>query len=462
MNEPRAPGHPVNLLDHVAGTERLQLTGLQEAAWIEVIRKMDEVYSDVIRYEVDLEKKNAALKEAQSFITSVVESVSDVLIVCDWEGRVQQVNPAMLKLTGLPEEALIGRSMEDLLADEDRALFGRCLGNLENKTLRDCEVRWKVRNGAISEVVAVNCSIRFDLDGHPAGMVLTGRPVGELRRAYEALNQAHAELVQAQQQLIQQEKMASLGRLVAGVAHELNNPISFIYGNIYTLERYLAHLLRYLDAVHGGAGEAEREDLKRALNIDSLVQDLPSLIEGTREGAVRVRDIVKNLRRLSFVSGTESESFDLTKTVKTAVQWAARGSRRPAEITVHMPDAISVHGQSGQIHQVVVNLVQNAFDAVGEKAKPRISVVGEVDAGHIKVTVSDNGPSVREEDLLKVFEPFFTTKPVGKGTGLGLWISYGIIKEHGGTLEVRSRPEGGVAFSFLLPTPGRKTATGDG
>ena len=136
--------------------------------------------------------------------------------------------------------------------------------------------------------------------------MLTGRPIGELRRAYEALHKAHGELQRAQRQLIEQEKMASLGRLVAGVAHELNNPISFVYGNIHALDRYRQRLVEYIGAVHDNATGEELTVLRKKLKIEALLADIGPLIDGTLEGAVRVSDIVKNLRRLSFNKTNES------------------------------------------------------------------------------------------------------------------------------------------------------------
>ncbi|WP_142850810.1 ATP-binding protein [Telmatospirillum sp. J64-1] len=429
-----------------------------ETAWIEVIQKMEEVYSDLIRYEVDLEQKNAALEEAQQFITSVVSSVSDILIVCDQKGRVQQVNRALVELTGFDESAFLDRPVRDLFVDDATLPAGFCeqMAELQQDGVTDLEVRLHCREGTPSDPVAINCSTRFDTRGRPAGLVLIGRPVGELRRAYQALNAAHAELKQAQQQLVQSEKMASLGRLVAGVAHELNNPISFVYGNVHSLARYRERLTTYLEAIHAGIPEEEREDLRRKLRIDRLLSDLGPLIEGTLEGAVRVADIVKNLRRLSFSSQGEPERLDVSAVIGTAVQWAAKG--RPQAIPIHcrLPPGLSARGHAGQLHQVMVNLIENALDAVAGQPSPEIRVMAESGPDWVWVTVEDNGPGIPPENVLKVFDPFFTTKPVGHGTGLGLWISYGIIKDHGGMIEAGNiqSPDGtpgGARFRFSLP-----------
>lgn len=429
--------------------------GLQDEAWIEVIQKMEEVYSDLIRHEIDLERKNAALEEAQQFINSVVSSVSDILIVCDTGGLVQQVNRALVDLTGLIEAEVIGRPVRALFQD-DGALptrFCEHLAELRSEGVRDMEVRLIARDG-VTDPVAVNCSTRFDVRGRPAGLVLIGRPVGELRRAYQALNAAHAELKQAQQQLVQSEKMASLGRLVAGVAHELNNPISFVYGNVHSMARYRDRLTRYLDAVHGGMDDAGREALRKELRIDKLLADLGPLIDGTLEGAVRVSDIVKNLRRLSFPGQAEPQPVDLSEVVATAAQWAAKGRSRKATVTCQVPQGLTTRGHAGQLHQVVVNLVENALDAVEGDALPTVHLSGgTTEDGGIWVAVEDSGPGVPPDHLLKVFDPFFTTKSVGRGTGLGLWISYGIIRDHGGALTVENRPSGGARFCLTLPPP---------
>ncbi|WP_338086849.1 sensor histidine kinase [Magnetospirillum aberrantis] len=412
----------------------------QEIAWIEVIKKMEEVYSDLISYEVELEEKNSALEEAQRFITSVLSSVSDILVVCDQRGAIQQVNLAFLRLTDIAEVDLLGQPVDDLLAEE----VGPLSYWLEAGPGNDREVRFKLRDGGVSEPVALTCATLLDHRGLPAGMVLTGRPVGELRRAYEALKRAQA-------QLVQQEKMASLGRLIAGVAHELNNPISFIVGNVHVLSKYRERLETYLAAVHGGASAAEREAARGTLRIDAMMDDLPDLIEGTREGAQRVADIVKSLKRLSFSDAGAAQPVPLAELTRKAVQWAVKGRNSASTIVQEIPDDLEALGRAGQIHQVLVNLVENALDAVADLPTGRVEVRGQQTKAMAVIEVADNGSGIAEADLSKVFDPFFTTKPVGQGTGLGLWISYGIVRDHGGMLEAENRPGGGALFRMTLP-----------
>ncbi|MGE5546159.1 MAG: sensor histidine kinase [Solirubrobacterales bacterium] len=411
----------------------------QETAWIEVIHKMEEVYSDLIQYEIELEEKNAALEEAQRFITSVLSSVSDILLVCDQRGIIQQANIAFLRLTDFAEADLVGRPIGDFLAED----VGMLCHWIEAGG-GDREVRFKAQGGGATDPVALSCSTRFDHRALPAGVVLTGRPVGELRRAYEALKRAQA-------QLVQQEKMASLGRLIAGVAHELNNPISFIVGNVHALAKYRDRISTYLAAIHAGAGESERETLRASLRIDALMDDLPALIEGTAEGSQRVADIVKALKRLSFPNSGPPEPVDLADIVAKAVQWGGKGRKTPPRLTVDLPETMTVRGHPGSLHQVMVNLMENALDAVEAAADPLVAVKGRIEGGQAIVEIADNGPGIPEANLLKVFDPFFTTKPVGQGTGLGLWISYGIVRDHGGTLEAANREAGGALFRVSLP-----------
>ncbi len=439
-----------DLIALVAGKEEIALSEGGESVWLEVIQKMDEVYSDLIGYETDLEKKNAQLEEAQNFISSVIASVSDVLLVCDEKGAILQVNPAFQSLTGRSEQELLGTLLPDQFIPEDRDRASAIIGSGLAREVVSVELRFQTANGP-SDLMAINCSALFNSDGRRAGAVFTGRPIGELRRAYEALHRAHVGLQQAQSRLIEQEKMASLGRLVAGVAHELNNPISFVYGNIHTLDRYRKALVAYLDAIHSGASGTDLGEIRRRNKIDAILADLEPLIEGTLEGAVRISEIVKNLRRLSFSTKAPREAVALSKVVQTAAQWASRSKMTKAEIEMKLEPELFASGQSGQIHSVLVNLIDNALDAVRDTDKPRVSIETRSEGESAVVEVKDNGRGVPEALRSRIFEPFFTTKTVGEGTGLGLWISYSIVHEHGGTIELDNPPEGGACFTLRLP-----------
>jgi two-component system sensor histidine kinase HupT/HoxJ len=439
-----------DLIALVAGKEEILLSEKGESLWLEVIRKMDEVYSDLIGYETDLERKNAQLEEAQNFISSVIASVSDVLLVCDDKGLILQVNHAFESLIGLSEQELLGKPLCDQFVFEDRDRAAAIIDSGLKGEVVSVELRFEAARGS-SDLMAINCSALFNSDGRRAGAVFTGRPIGELRRAYEALHRAHVDLQMAQSRLIEQEKMASLGRLVAGVAHELNNPISFVYGNIHALDRYRESIAAYLEAIHAGAADEEREALRRRYKLDGVLADLKPLIEGTLEGAIRISEIVKNLRRLSFSTKAPREAVALSKVVQTAAQWASRTKKARTDISTRLEPELFVLGQDGQIHSVMVNLIDNALDAVRDIDHPRVSIDTRGEGGFAVVEIRDNGRGVPEEIGDRIFEPFFTTKNVGEGTGLGLWISYSIVREHGGTIEFCNLSGSGACFILRLP-----------
>lgn len=281
----------------------------------------------------------------------------------------------------------------------------------------------------------------------------------ELVASQEALEAKHAELAEAhdalqrtQAQLVQAEKMASLGRLVAGVAHELNNPISFVLGNAHAMQRYGRHLGEYLNAVHAEATSPAVQALRKRLRIDAILADLPSLIEGLMEGAERSAAIVDGLKRFSATDRGGAERFDLADAVRRSAHWVEKAAPAHVQLLLDAPDApVMLCGAAGRIQQVLINLVQNAVDATAHHPAPRVSVrLTEAD-GWATVTVADNGPGLSPEVQQRLFEPFFTTKPVGEGTGLGLSISFGIVEQHGGQLLADNAPEGGARFTLRLP-----------
>jgi len=443
------PAKRGDLIALVAGKQEVLLSEDGESMWLQVIHKMDEVYSDLIGYETDLERKNAELEEARNFIAGVVASVSDVLLVCDEKGVIVQVNPAFQSLMGLPEPELLGRALGEVVAEEHRQHVAAMLATGKSAVASSLELRFFTASGP-SDLMAVNCSLRLNAQGRPAGAVFTGRPIGELRRAYEALHRAHVELQQAQARLVEQEKMASLGRLVAGVAHELNNPISFVYGNIHTLNRYRVAIAGYLTAIHSGASDEAREALRRRHKVDAVLEDLEPLIQGTLEGAVRISDIVKNLRRFSFGCNGPHVSVELSKVISTASHWVSRSKGVKAKIETKLEPNLYALGHEGQIYSAIGNLIDNALDAVKNVPVPSVSIVTRADHEFAVVEVSENGPGVSEKIRDRIFEPFFTTKPVGEGTGLGLWITYSIVHEHGGTIDCDNLPGGGARFTLRL------------
>ena len=444
----KTPGR--GLLDQIR-SDRLELEPESEEAWIEVIQKMDEVYADLIASQVELEHKHTALEEAQRFIGSILSSMTDVLIVCGRNGNIRQTNMALEKLTGRTRSSLIGQPLNDLFTDAEAATVAGLMERLgTSQVIYDHEVSLIDVNGNPAPL-SVNCSSLLDSKGRGIGMVLIGRSIGELRLAYKELDEAHQSLRQAQQQLIFTEKMAALGRLVAGVAHELNNPISFVFGNMHALRKYSDAIMTYIKAVDEGLGGEEAEELKARLKIDKVLDDMMPLVEGTLEGAKRVSDIVQDLRRFSGRQSEPKQVFDLPPVLQTAKNWVIKGAKRKPKIVTDMPKSLKLFGHKGHVHQIVVNLIQNAIDAMGDMPDPQIDISCGSKNNTAWVTIRDHGPGIPEADLPHIFEPFFTTKPIGDGTGLGLSVSYNMAEELEGRLTGENDADGGAVFTLELP-----------
>jgi two-component system sensor histidine kinase HupT/HoxJ len=429
--------------------------GVDEAAWLDVIHKMDEVYQQLVHDEIALEEKNTQLEQSQQFIMSLLSAMSDVLVACDSQGRIEETNVALCELVGQGDAQLRGSSALSLLFDE-----------ASSQRLREVLSQHRPeRAGAVLEItlrdaqgqpvpVDLNCTPRRNQSGRVVGYVFVGRPMGEIKRAYQQLQQTHEALKQAQQQLLHSEKLASLGRLVAGVAHELNNPISFVLGNVHALKKYTERMASYLQAVHGGESAATLQGLRQSLRIDHALADLPSLIEGTIEGAQRTTEIVNGLKRFSVMDREERLSVDLNEVIERAIHWVQKGTAPGFAVHWTAQAPCMVVCSAGQILQVLMNLIQNAYDAASATATddmPQLWVTLSTTPEQVCITLRDNGPGIAPENLGRVFDPFFTTKPVGKGTGLGLSISFGVVQQHGGQLTATNAPQGGALFQLSLP-----------
>ncbi|KAB2951229.1 MAG: PAS domain-containing protein [Rhizobiaceae bacterium] len=426
-----------------------RLEHFSDDAWVEVLSAMDRTYADLVSYQEQLERQNAELQEMRTFLTAILSSVSDVLIVADRAGRVAQVSRSVGDLTGEPERAVLGKPLSGLFETAHGPLLDAVLSGLR-ESRRGAQLEANLATSAGAEPLDISIAPRLDERGRVDGFVLTGRPMGALRKAYAELSESHDALKTAQAQLVRNEKLASLGRLLAGVAHELNNPISFVYANAHALGRYATKFETYFARVQEGAGREELIALRTDLRLDRELANMREAIRGAHDGAERVRDIVEDLRRLSSDGSGEKVMFDLAETVRIAASWVMRGMKQPVTLTMEPMQAAPVRGRQGHLQQVVMNLVQNAFDALEgrEGAEIRLSVTTE--PGKAVLTVADNGPGVSEELRALIFDPFFTTKAVGRGTGLGLAISLKIAEEHGGSI-VLCETARGACFRLVLP-----------
>jgi len=269
------------------------------------------------------------------------------------------------------------------------------------------------------------------------------------------------ELEKAQRQLIQQEKMASIGELAAGVAHEINNPTGFVNSNLQTLKKYHSRIIEVLKISQSffksnGTPESEEFfDKWKRLDMDYMLEDLPSLVDESLRGTDRIIRIVRGLSRFSHMDQDEQDWININELLDSAVELLWNEIKYKAEIIKDYGELPKIRGNPNQLSQVFVNLIINALQAMEKRGT--LTLVTRPGILDIEIQVRDNGKGISPENLPKIFNPFFTTKPVGQGTGLGLSISYEIITGHDGDIHVESKPSEGTTFYVRLPIePGKE------
>jgi two-component system, NtrC family, sensor kinase len=292
-------------------------------------------------------------------------------------------------------------------------------------------------------------------------LMLTARRYrADLERQNVELSAQKAELERLHAQIIHSEKMAGLGQLAAGVAHELNNPAGFIYGNMDLIKGSLGRLelvLSIYQRVSLPPAEAAQLELTKAeIGYDDLLPELRSMVADCLEGAERIRDVVQNLRLFSRIDDAECKRADLHEGIDSTLRLLSRyyGSKRIRLVREYGKLPL-VDCYAGQLNQVWTNLLVNAAQAITGEGEVRIS--SRVEGEMVVISIGDTGSGIEPDKLNRIFEPFFTTKPVGEGTGLGLSISYGIIEKHGGSITVESIVGAGTTFSVAIPIDFRST-----
>ena len=282
--------------------------------------------------------------------------------------------------------------------------------------------------------------------------------VSELLKANEELKELNGKLSDARTKLIQSEKLASIGQLAAGVAHEINNPIGFIFSNFSTLEKYLQDLFQMLSAYEQAESElgsspvaARLRALYEELEIEYLKDDIPSLMNESRDGIQRVRKIVQDLKDFSRVDARQEwEWVNLHNGLNSTLNIVNNEIKYKADVVREFGELPEVQCLPSEVNQVFMNLLVNAAHSITAE-RGTITLRTGHEGAEVWVEVADNGCGIAPENLSRIFDPFLTTKPVGQGTGLGLSLSYGIIQKHAGRMEVSSQLGQGTRFRITLP-----------
>ena len=453
---------------------------------------------------VEEERKKEAIVWAQNEAKwrSLIHNSSNLITILEADGSIRYVSPAIQGILGCRPGELMGKNMFDFVHPDDvSSVKNDFQGVLQNPTTAlSIEFRVRHKDGSWRYVESTYSNLL--MDAPVSRIVVNTREVTERKLAEAALRQSEAqlrekadqleqallELQETQIQLIQTEKMSSLGQLVAGIAHEINNPVSFIYGNIPHATQYTQDLLHLVELYrrHYPNPVPEIQAEAEAIDLDFLSEDLPKLMDSMQIGAERIRQIVLSLRNFSRRDQAASERVDLHQGIDNTLlllqhRLKAKAGHPEIQVIKEYGDLPLVECYAGQVNQVFMNILSNAIDAL-EEARSTTKEEQETDSSlklrdassceaalrsrssmlrirtelqdgnTVVIRMADNGPGIPPHVQQQIFDPFFTTKSVGQGTGLGLSISYQIVVEkHGGQLKCFSTPGEGTEFWIELP-----------
>ncbi len=375
---------------------------------------------------------------------------------------------------------MLGYRPEDMLADpnfwfdhihpDDKPRIVESLAQVFTEGQRVYEYRFRT---AGDRWLWVHDTLRLvrDAAGRPLEVIGALTDITDRKAMEEALTakgieqqQLIGKLREAHEQLLQAEKMASVGQLAAGIAHEINNPIGFVNSNMGSLQGYVGTLVDLIDAYDGAiAGHPElvarMAPVRVAADLDFVRGDVASLVSESIDGLRRVKEIVQALREFSHVGETEWQFADLHRGLDSTLNIVANELKYKVTVVKEYGKLPLVECRASQLNQVFMNLIVNAGQAIAERGILYIRT--GVQENWVWVEFADTGAGIAPEHLTRIFEPFFTTKPVGSGTGLGLSLSYGIVHRHGGRIDVRSQAGEGTAFTVWLPQRPPRRDAGD-
>ena len=433
------------------------------------------------------ERTGTKLRESQQRLTLLIEQTP--LAVIEWNTNLELTdwNSAAEQIFGYSRSEALGQTPSFLLSAADRELVHQSLTQVvlkQRRSLHGVETNVTKSGGRIvcewhdypliaaDGTVVGFASIAQDVTARQRTEAALKQSEARLRQRAEELQHTLQELQRAQAQLVQSEKMSSLGQLVAGVAHEINNPVNFISGNLSHAKQYIEDLIRLLQLYQrhelnpAPIVQAEAE----AIDLDFLLEDLPKLFNSMSFGVDRIQRIVRSLRNFSRMDEAEKKAVDLHDGLDSTLiilqsRLKASPNRCEIKISKHYGQLPDIECYASQLNQVFMNLISNAIEAIEERLtllptlSPRICIFTELIDTQVQIRITDNGAGIPPRVLSRLFDPFFTTKPIGKGTGMGLSISYQIVTEkHGGSLECRSTVGEGTEFTIKIPIGKRGTA----
>ncbi|HTY02323.1 MAG TPA: PAS domain S-box protein [Rhodocyclaceae bacterium] len=406
-----------------------------------------------------------ALQESEARFRAIFDNIQEGILIHDIDtGAILSTNLRACEMFGMMESDLLAASMEDLSsgappytqADAAYWMMRAAAGDSQS-------FEWQAR-ASDGRLFWVEITMRKAVLGGHERLLAVVRDISnrklreaEINENLERQVQLNKKLEEAHNQLLQSEKMASIGQLAAGVAHELNNPIGFVHSNIGTLEAYLADLFAIIDG-YGAADDigecvGAKFDAVRKLKADKdyeyIKTDVAQLMAESKDGLVRVRKIVQDLKDFSRVGEAEWQWADLHKGIDSTLNIVWNELKYKCKVHKEYGELPEVHCLPSQLNQVFMNLLVNAGQAIENQGDITIRTGREED--RVWVEVADTGSGIPKENLTRIFEPFFTTKPVGKGTGLGLSLSYSIVLKHHGKIEVKSVVGKGTTFHVTLP-----------
>jgi PAS domain S-box-containing protein len=421
-------------------------------------------------------QKNAdqALAAERNLLRTVIDNLPERIYVKDVEGRYMLDNAAHLAHLKLTDPSqVIGKTTRDFFAPEVAQAFERDdqaviqsrnpLLDREEVSRHEGDTVWllttKVPLGDGQGGIRGLVGMSRDITARKKAEWQLEEKNRQLEAAARSVRQAYQQLQSAQSQLVQSEKLAGLGQMVAGVAHEINNPLSFVGNNVAVLQRDVRALTELLalyasaDAIIGSQNPdlmSQIKDLSDRMDLVYTQNNMRELLERSREGLRRIQQIVKDLRDFARLDESDLHEVDLNAGIQSTVNIVlGKAKKKRVQIDLELGTLPQVACFPAKVNQVVMNLVSNAIDASPEGG--HVLVASKSLDGQVQITVQDHGAGVPPQIRGRIFDPFFTTKPIGEGTGLGLSISYGIVQDHGGTIEVDDAPGGGAIFKVILP-----------